>query len=82
MQSALLEAMQEKQITIGDQTFKLDEPFLVNWHAGSEVNRKGPIPCPRPRWTVSVLKLKIVSSVARGRLADPGFDGADDRHHP
>jgi MoxR-like ATPase len=29
VQSALLEAMQEKQITIGDTTFKLDEPFLV-----------------------------------------------------
>jgi MoxR-like ATPase len=29
VQSALLEAMQEKQVTIGDQTFKLEEPFLV-----------------------------------------------------
>lgn len=29
VQSALLEAMQEKQVTIGDQTFKLGEPFLV-----------------------------------------------------
>ena len=29
VQSALLEAMQEKQVTIGDETFKLDEPFLV-----------------------------------------------------
>ncbi|WP_410493792.1 AAA family ATPase [Chitinophaga eiseniae] len=29
VQSALLEAMQERQITIGDNTFKLDEPFLV-----------------------------------------------------
>ena len=29
MQSALLEAMQEKQVTIGDKSFKLDEPFLV-----------------------------------------------------
>ncbi|MDA9356642.1 MoxR family ATPase [Flavobacteriaceae bacterium] len=29
VQSALLEAMQEKQITIGDETFKLDKPFLV-----------------------------------------------------
>ncbi|MFY0252750.1 AAA family ATPase [Chitinophaga sp. 30R24] len=29
VQSALLEAMQERQITIGDSTFKLDEPFLV-----------------------------------------------------
>src|SRR5580658_4466242 len=29
VQSALLEAMQERQVTIGDQTFKLEEPFLV-----------------------------------------------------
>ena len=29
VQSALLEAMQERQITIGDTTFKLEEPFLV-----------------------------------------------------
>jgi len=29
VQSALLEAMQERQVTIGDQTFKLDDPFLV-----------------------------------------------------
>ena len=29
VQSALLEAMQEKQVTIGDKSFKLDEPFLV-----------------------------------------------------
>jgi len=29
VQSALLEAMQERQVTIGDETFKLDEPFLV-----------------------------------------------------
>ncbi len=29
VQSALLEAMQERQVTIGDQTYKLDEPFLV-----------------------------------------------------
>jgi MoxR-like ATPase len=29
VQSVLLEAMQEKQVTIGDTTFKLDRPFLV-----------------------------------------------------
>ena len=29
VQSALLEAMQERQVTIGDNTFPLDEPFLV-----------------------------------------------------
>ncbi|HAM84802.1 MAG TPA: ATPase, partial [Butyricimonas sp.] len=29
VQSALLEAMQERQVTIGDMTYKLEEPFLV-----------------------------------------------------
>ena len=32
VQSALLEAMQEKQVTIGDETFSLDKPFLVWQH--------------------------------------------------
>ena len=46
VQSALLEAMQERQVTIGDETFKLPEPFLV-------MATKEPILCPRHRWTVS-----------------------------
>ena len=33
VQSALLESMQEKQVTIGDETFKLPETFLVNCHS-------------------------------------------------
>ena len=45
VQSALLEAMQEHQVTIGSETFDLPKPFLVN--------RKEPIRCPRHRWTVS-----------------------------
>ena len=39
VQSALLEAMQEKQVTIGEQSYPLDQPFLVHGHA--EPHRAG-----------------------------------------
>ena len=52
VQSALLESMQERQVTIGDTTFKLEEPFLV-LATQNPTNRKAPIRCPRPRWTAS-----------------------------
>jgi MoxR-like ATPase len=45
VQSALLEAMQEKQVTIGDQTFKLEEPFLV-LATQNPSSRKARIRCP------------------------------------
>jgi MoxR-like ATPase len=41
VQSALLEAMQEKQVTIGDTTFKLDRPFLV-LATQNQLNKKEP----------------------------------------
>ena len=45
VQSALLEAMQERQITIGDTTFKLDEPFLV-MATQNPVEQEGTYPLP------------------------------------
>src|SRR6204780_5476080 len=45
VQSALLEAMQEKQVTIGDQTFKLEEPFLV-LATQNPIEREGTYPLP------------------------------------
>jgi MoxR-like ATPase len=39
VQSALLEAMQERQVTIGDETFKLDEPFLVGYSKPNRTRR-------------------------------------------
>ncbi len=51
VQSALLEAMQEKQVTIGDETHKLEEPFLVLGHAKSHWSRKELIRCPKHRLT-------------------------------
>ena len=45
VQSALLEAMQEKQVTIGDKTFKLTDPFLV-MATQNPVEQEGTYPLP------------------------------------
>ncbi|MHB1106609.1 MAG: AAA family ATPase, partial [Lutibacter sp.] len=45
VQSALLEAMQERQITIGDTTFKLEEPFLV-MATQNPIEQEGTYPLP------------------------------------
>ena len=45
VQSALLEAMQERQVTIGDQTFKLEEPFLV-LATQNPIEQEGTYPLP------------------------------------
>ena len=45
VQSALLEAMQERQITIGEETFKLPEPFLV-LATQNPVEQEGTYPLP------------------------------------
>src|SRR5512136_475508 len=45
VQSALLEAMQERQITIGDSTFRLDEPFLV-LATQNPIEQEGTYPLP------------------------------------
>jgi MoxR-like ATPase len=59
VQSALLEAMQEKQVTIGDQTFKLDEPFLV-LATQNPIEQEGTYPLPEAQVDRFMLKLKIV----------------------
>ena len=59
VQSALLEAMQERQVTIGDQTFKLDDPFLC-WLPKIQLNMRAHIRYLRRRWTVlGMFKLNI-----------------------
>ena len=55
VQSALLEAMQERQVTIGDDTFQLDEPFLV-MATQNPIEQEGTYPCLKPRLTVSFSK--------------------------
>jgi len=58
VQSALLEAMQEKQVTIGDQTFKLDRPFLV-LATQNPVEQEGTYPLPEAQMDRFMLKTVI-----------------------
>ena len=58
VQSALLEAMQEKQITIGDKTFKLEEPFLV-LATQNPIEQEGTYPLPEAQVDRFMLKVKI-----------------------
>ena len=58
VQSALLEAMQERQIAIGDTTFKLDEPFLV-MATQNPVEQEGTYPLPEAQVDRFMLKTVI-----------------------
>ncbi len=58
VQSALLEAMQERQITIGDTTFNLDEPFLV-MATQNPVEQEGTYPLPEAQMDRFMLKVVI-----------------------
>jgi MoxR-like ATPase len=58
VQSALLEAMQERQVTIGDQTYPLDEPFLV-LATQNPIEQEGTYPLPEAQIDRFMLKLKI-----------------------
>ena len=51
VQSALLEAMQERQVTIGDTTYKLEDPFLV-LATQNPLEQEGTYPCRKRRQTV------------------------------
>ncbi|WP_269525085.1 AAA family ATPase [Coraliomargarita parva] len=58
VQSALLEAMQERQVTIGDETFKLPEPFLV-LATENPIDQEGTYPLPEAQVDRFMLKLKV-----------------------
>ncbi len=58
VQSALLEAMQERQVTIGDQTFKLDEPFLV-MATQNPIEQEGTYPLPEAQVDRFLMKVVI-----------------------
>jgi len=58
VQSALLEAMQERQVTIGDSTYKLDEPFLV-LATQNPIEQEGTYPLPEAQIDRFMFKLKI-----------------------
>jgi MoxR-like ATPase len=58
VQSALLEAMQERQVTIGDSTFPLDEPFLV-LATQNPIEQEGTYPLPEAQVDRFMLKLIV-----------------------
>lgn len=58
VQSALLEAMQERQVTIGDTTYKLPEPFLV-MATQNPLEQEGTYPLPEAQVDRFMLKVKI-----------------------
>ncbi len=58
VQSALLEAMQERQITIGGETFQLDEPFLV-MATQNPVEQEGTYPLPEAQMDRFMLKVIV-----------------------
>ncbi len=57
-QSALLEAMQEKQVTVGNSTFKLDEPFFV-LATQNPIEQEGTYPLPEAQQDRFLFKVKI-----------------------
>ena len=58
VQSALLEAMQEKQITIANETFKLDKPFIV-LATQNPIEQDGTYPLPEAQQDRFLMKVKI-----------------------
>src|SRR5574341_634399 len=58
VQSALLEAMMERQVTIGENTFKLDDPFLV-LATQNPIEQEGTYPLPEAQVDRFMLKLSI-----------------------
>lgn len=58
VQSALLEAMQERQVTIGESTFKLDEPFLV-LATQNPIEQEGTYPLPEAQIDRFMMKVLI-----------------------
>ncbi|MFM8449356.1 MAG: AAA family ATPase, partial [Haliscomenobacter sp.] len=58
VQSALLEAMQERQVTIGTETFRLEEPFLV-LATQNPIEQEGTYPLPEAQVDRFMLKVKI-----------------------
>ena len=58
VQAALLEAMQERQVTIGDETFRLSEPFLV-LATQNPIEQEGTYPLPEAQLDRFMLKVRV-----------------------
>lgn len=79
VQSALLEAMQERQVTLGDETYKLPEPFLV-LATQNPLEQEGTYPLPEAQVDRFMLKAKITyphkqeeRDIVRMNLAGGGY---------
>lgn len=79
VQSALLEAMQERQVTIGGETFKLEDPFLV-LATQNPIEQEGTYPLPEAQTDRFMLKVKVgypekeeEREIMRRNLHDEGF---------
>ena len=68
VQSALLEAMQERQITLGGQTYLLEEPFMV-MATQNPIEQEGTYPLPEAQVDRFMLKLKITYPKKEEELA-------------
>jgi MoxR-like ATPase len=68
VQSALLEAMQEKQVTIGDNTYLLQQPFLV-LATQNPIEQEGTYPLPEAQVDRFMLKLKLTYPSKEEELA-------------
>src|SRR6516165_6101434 len=68
VQSALLEAMQEKQVTIGDASYALDQPFLV-LATQNPIEQEGTYPLPEAQVDRFMLKLRITYPSKEEELA-------------
>ena len=83
VQSALLEAMQERQVTIADQTFSLDDPFLV-LATQNPIEHEGTYPLPEAQ--VDRFMLKVIvdypSRAEERRIVDLMAVGEPEQVHP
>src|SRR5580692_4614921 len=83
VQSALLEAMQEHQVTIGDESFTLDEPFLV-LATQNPIEQEGTYPLPEAQVDRFMLKVVVSypSTSDERRVVDVALDGLKREIHP
>jgi MoxR-like ATPase len=88
VQSALLEAMQERQVTIGDQSYKLEEPFLV-LATQNPIEQEGTYPLPEAQIDRFMLKVNIgyptkeeEREIIRRNLNDENFGTVETRIRP
>lgn len=88
VQSALLEAMQERQVTIGDQSYPLDEPFLV-LATQNPIEQEGTYPLPEAQVDRFMLKVNIdyptkeeEREIIRRNLNDASFGKVETKISP